>query len=147
MIIACSEGGTSIEDLAEKYPDRIVKVAVKAGAALSDAQAAAVVKGLDVTTDKAAAAQQIKNLYKMFTESDCTLLEVNPLAETTDGRLIAADAKLNFDDNAAYRHPDIFAMRDFSQVRCLTAFLIKTLLRVDESESDFFFDIFSGGLS
>lgn len=115
MIIACSEGGTSIEDLAEKYPDRIIKVPVSAQEGITDAQAQQVVDGLQVTTDKAAAKEQIKALYNMFASCDCTLLEVNPLAETADGRLMAADAKLNFDDNAEYRQKEIFAMRDTSQ--------------------------------
>ncbi len=70
---------------------------------------------MQVTTDKKEAAQQIKNLYETFTRSDCTLLEVNPIAETGDGRLISADAKLNFDDNAAFRQKEVFALRDTSQ--------------------------------
>lgn len=52
----------------------------------------------------------------MFTSCDCTMVEVNPLAETADGQLVAADAKIGFDDNAAYRQKDIFAMRDESQI-------------------------------
>ena len=70
------------------------------------------VEGLKVTGDKKAAAAQIRALYKLFVDSDCTMVEVNPLAEGLDGTLIAADAKLGFDDNAAYRQKEIFAMRD-----------------------------------
>eukprot|EP00898_Chlorokybus_atmophyticus_P008126 jgi/Chlat1/8314/Chrsp78S09216 len=115
VIIACSKGGTSIEDLAEKYPDMIVKVPVNINEGITDKQAAAVVDGLKVTTNKEKAKEQIKHLYEAFTKSDCTLVEVNPLAETSDGRLVAADAKLNFDDNAAFRQKNLFALRDTSQ--------------------------------
>merc|ERR1719263_2470516 len=62
-----------------------------------------------------AAADQIKALYKLFTEADCTMVEVNPLAEDVEGNLIAADAKGGFDDNASFRQADVFAQRDFSQ--------------------------------
>mmetsp|Transcript_23279 Transcript_23279/g.32154 ORF Transcript_23279/g.32154 Transcript_23279/m.32154 type:complete len:426 (+) Transcript_23279:42-1319(+) len=115
VIIACSEGGTSIEDLAEEFPDRIIKVPIDINIGITDSQAEQVVEGLKVTTDKAAAMQQIKSLYDTFVKSDCTMLEVNPLAETADGVLVAADAKLNFDDNAFFRQKELFALRDTSQ--------------------------------
>ncbi|KAL3149710.1 hypothetical protein ABBQ38_013539 [Trebouxia sp. C0009 RCD-2024] len=115
MMIGCSEGGTSIEDLAEKYPEKIIKVPVDIREGITDAQANEMVEGLKVTTDKKAAAEQIKNMYNMFTSCDCTMVEVNPLAETKDGRLIAADAKLGFDDNAAFRQKELMALRDTSQ--------------------------------
>ncbi|EFN51726.1 hypothetical protein CHLNCDRAFT_139908 [Chlorella variabilis] len=84
------------------------------GGTLSGAKGKPMVEGLKVTTDKAAAAEQIKGLYRLFVEKDCTMVEVNPLAET-DTALVAADAKLGFDDNAAFRQPELFAMRDESQ--------------------------------
>lgn len=115
IIIACSEGGTSIEDLAEKFPEKIVKVPVDIRAGITDEQAAAVVNGLQVTGDKKQAQQQIKALYELFDKADCTMVEVNPLAETQDGKVIAADAKIGFDDNAEFRQKEIFAMRDESQ--------------------------------
>ena len=115
MVIACAEGGTSIEDLAEKYPDKIVRVPIDARAGMSDEQTAAVVSGLGVTQHVDDTAAQIKSLYKMFNELDCTMVEVNPLAEGKDGKLIAADAKLNFDDNAGYRQKELFDMRDTTQ--------------------------------
>ena len=62
-------------------------------------------------------------MYDMFIKRDCTLLEVNPLAETTDGRVLACDAKLNFDDNAAFRQKDIFKNRDYSQVSDATLYI------------------------
>lgn len=115
MMIGCSEGGTSIEDLAEKYPEKIIKIPVDIREGITDAQANEMVEGLAVTTDKKAAAEQIKNLYNMFTACDCTMVEVNPLAETEDGKLIAADAKLGFDDNAAFRQKELMSLRDTSQ--------------------------------
>uniref|UniRef100_A0A0D6R8F1 Succinate--CoA ligase [ADP-forming] subunit beta, mitochondrial n=1 Tax=Araucaria cunninghamii TaxID=56994 RepID=A0A0D6R8F1_ARACU len=116
VIIACKKGGTSIEDLAEKYPDMIIKVPIDIFEGITDEDAAKVVDGLAPRlADRNASIDQIKKLYKLFCETDCTLLEINPIAETADGQLVAADAKLNFDDNAAYRQKEIFALRDRSQ--------------------------------
>eukprot|EP00891_Asterochloris_glomerata_P003330 jgi/Astpho2/3330/Aster-04679 len=115
VMIGCSEGGTSIEELAEKHPDKIIKVPVDIREGITDEQAMKMVDGLKVSVDKKAAAEQIKGLYRLFEAKDCTMVEVNPLAETKDGRLVAADAKLGFDDNAAFRQKDLFAMRDTSQ--------------------------------
>jgi len=115
MIIACSEGGTSIEDLAESAPEKIIKVPINMTEGLTDEQAMQVVEGLTVSGDKAAAADQIRALYNVFVDKDCTMVEVNPLAEDTDGNLIAADAKIGFDDNASFRQKDIFEQRDFTQ--------------------------------
>lgn len=115
MLIGCSEGGTSIEDLAEKYPEKIIKIPVDIFEGITDEQANQMVEGLAVKGDKKAAAEQIKSLYKCFTDSDCTMVEVNPLAETRDGKLMAADAKLGFDDNAFFRQKELFSMRDESQ--------------------------------
>ena len=114
VAIACSEGGTSIEDLAHDFPDRIVRVPINPLTGMTDADAAAIVDGLRVTADRQDALAQVKAMYKVFTTCDVTLLEVNPLAEC-EGRLIAADAKLNFDDNAAFRQKALFALRDESQ--------------------------------
>ncbi|TXG63861.1 hypothetical protein EZV62_010855 [Acer yangbiense] len=138
LIIGCSKGGTSIEDLAEKYPDMIVKAPIDVFKGITDEDAAKVVDGLaPKVADRNDAIEQVKKLYELFCKTDCTLLEVsmnfyisqlssiyvllldgsqiNPLAETSDKQLVAADAKLNFDDNAAFRHKEIFALRDPSQ--------------------------------
>ncbi|KMZ74822.1 Succinate--CoA ligase (ADP-forming) [Zostera marina] len=116
IIIACKKGGTSIEDLAEKFPDMIIKVPIDVFNGISDDDAEKVVNGLaPKVADRKAAMEQVKKLYKLFCETDCTLLEINPLAETSDSQLIAADAKLNFDDNASFRLKDIFALRDPTQ--------------------------------
>jgi len=76
VMIACSKGGTSIEDLAESNPELIVKVPVHPIEGITDAQAAEVVAGLKCTTDKSLAAEQIKSLYRLFVEKDCTMVEV-----------------------------------------------------------------------
>ena len=116
VIIACSKGGTSIEDLAHSSPELIVKVPIHPINGITDEQAAKVVEGLKVTTDKEAAKKQIKALYRLFVEKDCTMVEVNPLAEDSKGVLMAADAKIGFDDNAEFRQKPIFAQRDHSQM-------------------------------
>jgi len=115
IIIACSEGGTSIEDLATSHPDKIIKTPIDINIGITDEQAMVVAKGLEVTGDMAAAAEQIKALYKLFVEADCTMVEVNPLAVDDKGQLLAADAKVGFDDNAAFRHAEIFKKRDLNQ--------------------------------
>lgn len=114
MMIACAEGGTSIEDLAATSPEKIIRIPVDIRAGIRDEDAMKAVEGLQVTTDKKAAADQIKRLYNLFVATDATMLEVNPLAETSDG-LLAADAKLGFDDSAEFRQRDLFAMADESQ--------------------------------
>eukprot|EP00262_Sarcandra_glabra_P009985 TRINITY_DN2482_c0_g1_i3.p1 TRINITY_DN2482_c0_g1~~TRINITY_DN2482_c0_g1_i3.p1 ORF type:complete len:410 (-),score=103.55 TRINITY_DN2482_c0_g1_i3:236-1465(-) len=108
--------GTSIEDLAEKFPDMIIKVPIDVFKGITDEDAAKVVDGLAPTVaDRNSSIEQVKMLYKLFCECDCTMLEINPIAETSDNQLVAADAKLNFDDNAAFRQKEIFALRDSSQ--------------------------------
>ncbi|KAG6429093.1 hypothetical protein SASPL_107132 [Salvia splendens] len=116
LIISCKKGGTSIEDLAEKHPELIVKVPVDVFTGITDEDAAKVVDGLSPTVaDRNASIEQVKKLYELFCKCDCTLLEINPIAETSDKQLVAADAKLNFDDNAAFRQKEIFTLRDPTQ--------------------------------
>ncbi|KAI3460986.1 hypothetical protein Pfo_017649 [Paulownia fortunei] len=116
LIIACKKGGTSIEDLAEKHPELIVKVPIDVFTGITDEDAAKVVDGLSPkVADRNASIEQVKKLYELFCKCDCTLLEINPIAETSDKQLVAADAKLNFDDNAAFRQKEVFALRDPTQ--------------------------------
>lgn len=115
MIIACSEGGTSIEDLAASSPEKIIKVPIDITTGPTEENLQTVVNGLGASGDKAAAAEQIRALYNLFVDRDCTMVEVNPLAEDADGNLIAADAKIGFDDNAGFRQKDIFEQRDHTQ--------------------------------
>jgi len=115
MVIACSEGGTSIEDLAETHPDKIIRMKIDVETGLSEAQARDLADRLEVNGSVSDAVAQLKALYDVFISSDCTMLEINPLAETAERMLIAADAKLNFDDNAEYRQKSLFALRDHAQ--------------------------------
>jgi len=115
LVIASAEGGTSIEDLAVSHPEKIIKMRLDIEKGMTYAQAKELVTKLGMTKHLDDAAKQLLALYETFVKSDCTMIEVNPLAEDQDGYVIAADAKLNFDDNAEYRQKELFAMRDSSQ--------------------------------
>lgn len=86
IMIGCSEGGTSIEDLAEKYPEKIIKIPVDINAGLTDEQATSMAKGLGVTSHMDDAKAQISALYKMFVEKDCTMVEVCHFCSPVLGR-------------------------------------------------------------
>jgi succinyl-CoA synthetase beta subunit len=113
VIIVSKEGGMEIEELAKTSPDRIIKEWIDPGVGLRPFQVGKVSfsLGLDASLRKGVS-QLINSLYRLFLEKDCSLAEINPLVVTRDGRVIALDAKLNFDDNALYRHKDVAAMRD-----------------------------------
>ncbi|HZZ91592.1 MAG TPA: ADP-forming succinate--CoA ligase subunit beta [Usitatibacter sp.] len=116
VLMASSEGGMDIEEVAEKHPEKIHKVAIDPFAGLKDADGEDLARKIGVPAELVPQARELfKNLYKCFDECDCSLLEVNPLIVTGDGRVVALDAKLNFDDNALFRHPDIVAMRDLDE--------------------------------
>jgi len=116
VLMASSEGGMDIEDVAAKAPDRIQKSYVDPLAGLGTEQAAEVARKIPVP---GALTQQtvalLQGLYRAFDETDASLVEVNPLAVTGDGRVLALDAKMTFDDNALFRHPDISALRDLDE--------------------------------
>ncbi len=116
VLMASSEGGMDIEEVAAKHPDKIHKVAIDPVKGVDDEDAEELARKIGVPAALVPKARDLfKGLYKCFDESDCSLAEVNPLIVTGDGRVIALDAKLNFDDNALYRHPDIVAMRDLDE--------------------------------
>jgi succinyl-CoA synthetase beta subunit len=117
VLVASAQGGTSIEDVAAATPEAIAKVPVADMAAGPTAEQLSDLSDFLGFTGKAKeeAIKTMKGLYKMFISTDATLVEVNPLAETPDGRVMVADAKINFDDNAEYRQGDIFNKRDTSQ--------------------------------
>lgn len=116
LLLGSSVGGTSIEEIAEKHPEAIIKHPINVFKGLSEEEAHDFAKKLGFTKEKAKeAAESIRRLYKMFIERDCLLVEVNPFAETHDGRVLLCDAKVNFDDNADFRQKDIFELRDESQ--------------------------------
>jgi len=116
IMIGSKTGGTSIEDIAAKDPSAIVKVPVDIIDGLSTAQASEMAQKMGFEGAQAAsAAKSIESLYKVFMECDCTMVEINPFAELTDGRVIVCDAKVGFDDNAEFRQKQIHEQRDESQ--------------------------------
>jgi succinyl-CoA synthetase beta subunit len=111
--IAAAEGGVEIEELAERSPEKIIRIAVDPASGLSPFHARDLAFGLGLTgTQVRGAVAFVTALYKAFTELDASLVEINPLALTGAGDLIALDAKMSFDDNALFRHPNIEALRD-----------------------------------
>jgi succinyl-CoA synthetase beta subunit len=116
VMMASSEGGMDIEEVAAHTPEKIHRVACDPFTGLSDSDAEAVARKIGVPDSLVTQARDLfKSLYKCFNECDCSLVEVNPLIVTGDGRVVALDAKLNFDDNALFRHPDIVALRDLDE--------------------------------
>ena len=116
VLMASSEGGMDIEEVADHHPDKIHKVAIDPFAGLKDADAEELARKIGVPGTLVPGARELfKSLYKCFEECDCSITEVNPLIVTGDQRIVALDAKLNFDDNALFRHPDIVAMRDLDE--------------------------------
>ncbi len=116
VLMASSEGGMDIEEVAAKTPEKIHKVGIDPMKGVDDEDAEELARKIGVPAALVPQARDLfKNLYKCFDECDCSLTEVNPLIITGDGRVVALDAKLNFDDNALYRHPDIVAMRDLDE--------------------------------
>jgi succinyl-CoA synthetase beta subunit len=115
--VVCSpQGGMNIEEVAAADPKAILKVPISMIKGLQPEQVAQVVKFLGFSgPSEKSASEIVANLYKLFIECDCSLVEINPLAETPDHQVFCIDAKLNFDENADFRHPEIFKMRDFSQ--------------------------------
>src|SRR5229473_2186199 len=114
--MASSEGGMDIEEVAAHAPEKIHKVAVDPFQGLADGDAEAIARKIGVPENLVQPARDLfKSLYKCFDECDCSLVEVNPLIVTGDARVVTLDAKLNFDDNALFRHPDIVAYRDIDE--------------------------------
>ncbi len=113
MIMASPTGGMEIEEAAVKDPKSITRVAVDPAVHLQSFHIRRLVLGLALPQPvQRAAAGLFAALYRVFQEKDCSLIEINPLVITTDGRLLALDAKLNVDDNALFRHADLRALRD-----------------------------------
>ena len=115
-MMASSEGGMDIEEVAHNTPEKIIKVFVDPAEGLSDAQASELASGIGVppaSIDRAVAA--LKGLYACYMETDSSLAEINPLILEGDGNIKALDAKFNFDANALYRHPEIVAYRDLDE--------------------------------
>lgn len=115
-VMASSEGGMDIEEVAEHTPELIHKVYVDPVAGLSDAEADELSTKIGVPAASVAKSRvALQGLYKAFWETDASLAEINPLILTGSGDIIALDAKLNFDSNALHRHPEIVALRDLDE--------------------------------
>jgi succinyl-CoA synthetase beta subunit len=113
VVVVSTEGGVDIETVAEKSPDKIYREQVHPLLGMQPYTTLKLARQLEFSGDQLkAAAKLIMNVYKLFTTLDCSLVEINPLAVTKSGEVLALDAKFEFDDNALYRHPEIVAMRD-----------------------------------
>jgi succinyl-CoA synthetase beta subunit len=115
-VMASVEGGMDIEEVAEKHPEKILRESIDPACGWQDYQSRRLAKRLGLDGKAAAALGKfMKALTKCYDESDCSLLEINPLITTKDGQVLALDAKINFDDNALYRHPELNEWRDPSE--------------------------------
>jgi len=115
-LIASEEGGMEIEVVAAEFPEKILKVGIDPRVGLQTFQARQVVFGLNLPKELIRdGAKLVSNLYKLFVGTDASLVEINPLVITKDGKLLAADAKINFDDSALGRHADIAELRDIDE--------------------------------
>ncbi|HEX3871525.1 MAG TPA: ADP-forming succinate--CoA ligase subunit beta [Pirellulales bacterium] len=116
ILMVSSEGGMDIEEVAAKTPERIYKEAFCVDAGLHPFQARKLAAKLELRGASMAAAEKfMRGVCKVFLDQDCSLLEINPLVVTGDGKLIALDAKMTFDDNASFRHKDLAELRDLSE--------------------------------
>ncbi len=116
VLMGSAEGGMDIEEVAAKTPEKIVRVTIDPAQGLTGAQADDVARRIGVPEASLPQSRtMLQGLYRAFDETDASLAEINPLVLTGDGRVIALDAKLNFDANALFRHPDIVAMRDLDE--------------------------------
>eukprot|EP00455_Lapot_gusevi_P055929 TRINITY_DN9175_c0_g2_i1.p1 TRINITY_DN9175_c0_g2~~TRINITY_DN9175_c0_g2_i1.p1 ORF type:complete len:468 (+),score=133.20 TRINITY_DN9175_c0_g2_i1:74-1477(+) len=117
-VLVCSpRGGVNIEEVAHSHPEAILKIPIDIQQGITEAQAEKAAKFLQFNdpTTLPEAKTLIQRLYKLFIEKDCTLLEINPLAETPDRKVFCLDSKLNFDDNADFRQQELFELRDVAQ--------------------------------
>ena len=115
-VMASSEGGMDVEEVAENHPEKILKVFVDPGTGLTDAEAQSLARGIGVPEGSVAkAGAEFQKLYKAYWDTDASLAEINPLILTGNGDIISLDAKFNFDPNALFRHPEIVAYRDLDE--------------------------------
>ena len=116
MVVASSEGGMEIEEISATRPDSILRVAIEPAAGMQDFQARELAFGLGLPASLVPqAVATIRGAYRAFRDLDATMVEINPLVVTTDGRLLALDCKMSFDDNALFRRSRIAELRDKSQ--------------------------------
>jgi succinyl-CoA synthetase beta subunit len=116
VLMASSEGGMDIEEVAAKSPEKIHRVTIDPATGLIDRDAEDIARRIGVPQRAIPQARDsLKGLYRAFDETDASLAEINPLIVTGDEHVLALDAKMNFDDNALFRHPEIVAMRDLDE--------------------------------
>ena len=112
-IMASTEGGVEIEEVAAKHPEKIIKVAIDPASGIQAFHGRRIAYGLGLTGQQVASCVKFLNaMYRAFVELDCSIVEINPLVVTGAGEVMALDAKMNFDDNALYRHKDVEELRD-----------------------------------
>ncbi len=115
-LIASTEGGMDIEEVAHKSPEKIINVSIDPTIGIQDFHCRKIAFGLKLEGEQIKKMSKfVKAIYKAFVDKDCSQLEINPLIETKQGEFLALDAKLNFDSNALYRHPDIVELRDITE--------------------------------
>ena len=115
-VIASTEGGMEIEEVAASTPEKIIKVAIDPAIGLQPFHARKLAFGLGLTgTQVRSAVAFLSAMYKAFTELDASMVEINPLVVTGDGELLALDAKMNFDSNGLFRHPQVEELRDLDE--------------------------------
>ncbi|MCB1191123.1 MAG: ADP-forming succinate--CoA ligase subunit beta [Leptospiraceae bacterium] len=113
IIMASTEGGMEIEEVAEKHPEKIIKIAIDPGIGLQPNQARELAYRLELPAEAVKSAVPFfMSLYKAYMDEDCSLLEINPLILTKQNQIVAGDCKINLDDNALFRHQDTAAYRD-----------------------------------
>jgi succinyl-CoA synthetase beta subunit len=116
VIVASTEGGVEIEQVAHDTPEKIFKVQVDPAVGLQPFQARQIAFALGFSGDLfKQCVTLVTRLYQLYWDKDCAMVEVNPLLVTKEGQLLALDAKVSFDDNALFRHPDIVALRDLNE--------------------------------
>ena len=114
--ISSDQGGMDIEEVASSNPEKIITTKVDIAEEISDADCESVIKIFDLNSDaKDQAISLIKSIYKMFISTDANMVEVNPLILTKEGKIVCLDAKVNFDSNALFRHPEILELRDLNE--------------------------------
>jgi succinyl-CoA synthetase beta subunit len=116
VVMASQAGGTDIEDVAARMPEKILREWTHPALGLGEFQARRLAYGLGLAGDQfKQGVALMRKLFALYLAKDCSLVEINPLVVTKDGRVLALDAKVNFDDNALFRHPEIAALRDVNE--------------------------------
>jgi len=116
VLIGSSRGGMAIEDVAREHPEAITKIPIDITKGVSKEQAMKMARDMDFSPKaQEQAAEQIIKLYELFCKRDATMVEINPMVETTDAAVLCADCKIGIDDNAEFRQQEVFQYRDLSQ--------------------------------